>query len=167
MPTRFVRKHLPTGLLGKPDIQPPTIVIQDNIKYLAFTVGTDRIFYTWEVPLNFAGGDLDIWVHWTNDGGVDDEDKDVKVQIDYQVIDDGDVMTGSHGNSPKSIEDTYTSAAGWVRHTTGAMTIEEADFVSKHEIEMKISFVAPAGAALTCDPHLSALMLRFREYILH
>jgi len=166
MPTRIHRRHIPTGELGKPPINPPTIVIQDNVKYLAFTVGTDRVFYIWEVPLNFAGGDLDVQVHWTNDGGVDDLNKDVKVQLDYQVVSDGDPGSGSHANSPKAIEDTYLSAAGWIRHTTGVITIAEADFFSKHEIELKISFVAPAGVILTCEPHLSAMMLRFREYIL-
>ena len=166
MPTRIVRKHIGTGELGKVPVNPPAIVVNDNVKYLAFTVGVDRTFYTWKIPDNFAGGDLDIQAHWTNDGDVDDLNKDVKVQVDYLAVDDGDSMAGSHANSPKTIEDTYTSALGWIRHTTGFMTIAEADFFTKHEIEIKISFVAPGGVALTCEPHLSALMLRFREYIL-
>ena len=156
--------HLPTGLLGRPNISPPTIVIQDNIKLLAFTVDTDRVFYTWKVPDDYAGGNLDIVAHWTNDGGVDDLNKNVKAQIDYQTYSDGDPVSGSHANSPKSIDDTYLSAAGWIFHTTGAMTIAAADFNTKHEMAIKLSFITALPTVLTCEPHLDSLMLTYTAY---
>lgn len=147
-------KHLNAAALGRPNVNPPNIVIQDNVELLAFTVGTDRVFYIWDVPEDYDSGDLTIQVEWTNDGGTDDQNLDVKVQIDYQTYNEGDVVSGSHANSPKSIEDTYTSASGWIFHKTGNMTIAAADFVGEHGITMKISFVAPAGSALTAEPHL-------------
>lgn len=158
-------RHRNTQTLGRPNVSPPNIVIQDNIELLAFTVGTDRIFYDWDVPADYAGGDLQIQVEWTNDGGVDDNGLDVKVQIDYQTYGEGDPVSGSHANSPKSIEDTYTSASGWILHTTGLMTIAEADFAGKHGIAMKISFVAPAGGALTAEPHLEGIQIIYSKYI--
>lgn len=159
-------EHLPAAALGRPNVNPPDIVIQDNVELLAFTVDTDRIFYGWEVPEWYDGGDLNLNVHWTNDGGVDDQNLDVKVQVDYQTFNDqGDSIAGNHANSPKSIEDTYTSASGWIIHTTGMMTIAAADFAAKHIVAMKISFVTPAGGALTGDPHLLAFMIEYAAKI--
>ncbi len=160
--TRLEILHLNAAALGRPNVNPPDIVIQDNVEMLAFTVGTDRIFYSWEVPEDYAGGDLILEVHWTNDGGVDDQNLDVKVQVDYQTFNEqGDSIAGSHANSPKSIEDTYLSASGWIIYTTGTMTIVAADFATEHVVSMKISFVAPAGGALTAEPHLIAFMITY------
>lgn len=163
--TRSLTKHLPASTLGRPNVNPPDIVLQDNTEMLAFTVGTDQIFYSWEVPEEYAGGDLLLSVHWTNDGGVDDNGLDVKVQVDYQTYNDGDAISGDHANSPKSIEDTYTSASGWIMHTTGNMTIAAADFAGEHIVAMKISFVAPAGGALTAEPHLLGFMITYTEEV--
>lgn len=162
--TRAEIRHLTAAALGRPNTNPPSIVQQDNTELLAFTVGTDQIYYGWEIPSDYAGGDLIINAHWTNDGGVDDNTKDIKLQIDYQSCDDGDVISGNHANSPRTIEDTYASAAGWIIHTTGNITIPAADFTGEHIVAMKISFVAPAGAALTCDPHLISLMIEYTAY---
>jgi len=159
------KKHLNAAALGRPNVNPPDIVIQDNAELLAFTVDTDRVFYDWDVPPEYDGGNLQIQVEWTNDGGVDDQNKDVKVQIDYQTYDEGDSLAGSHANSPKSIEDTYTSASGWIFHVTGSMTIAAADFAGKHGITMKISFVTPTGTALTAEPHLKGIQVLYNAKI--
>lgn len=90
---------------------------------------------------------------------------DVKVQIDYQTYAEGDPLSGSHANSPKSIEDTYTSDSGWIFHVTGVMTIVAADFAGKHGITMKISFVAPAGGALTAEPHLKGIQVLYTKKV--
>ena len=65
-----------------------------------------------------------------------------------------DAASGSHANSPKSVEDTYDSDLGWVEHHTEYMTIAEADFSGKLCIFAKLSAVTPVGEALTCEPHL-------------
>ncbi len=161
--TRSVTMHLPAAALGRPNVNPPDIVLQDNTEMLAFTVGTDQLFVSWEVPDTYAGGDLVVTAHWTNDGGVDDNGLDVKAQVDYQTYDDGEAISGDHANSPKDIEDTYASAAGWIMFTTGAMTIAAADFAGKHIVAMKFSFVAPAGGALTAEPHLLGFMITYNE----
>ncbi len=157
--------HLTAAALGRPNTNPPDIVQQDNTELYAFTVGTDQIYYGWEVSEDYAGGDLIVNAHWTNDGGVDDQNKDVKLQIDYQAYDDTDAISGNHANSPRTIEDTYLSASGWIMHTTGDITIPAADFAGKHIVALKISFVAPAGTALTAEPHLIALMLEYTAYV--
>lgn len=157
--------HLPTGLLGRANISPPTIVVQDNVKLLAFTVNTERFFYTWRIPNDYAGGDLDIYFHWTNDGDTDDLNKNVRAQVDYQVFSDGDSIAGSHASSPKNVNDAYTSALGWIFHTTGAMTIAAADFAGEHMVAMKGSFVTAPATVLSCEPHLVALMLGYTAYV--
>lgn len=159
--TRIEKKHLNAAALGRPNAQPPDIVIQDNVEFLAFTVNTDRVFYDWDIPEDYDSGDLNIQVEWTNDGGADDNGLEAKVQIDYQTYAEGDVLSGSHANSPKSIEDTYTSATGWIFHITGAMTIAAADFAGKHGVSMKISFVTPTGGALTAEPHLKGIQILY------
>lgn len=163
--TRLEKVHLNAAELGRPNVNPPDIVIQDNIELLAFTVGTDRVFYDWDIPEDYDSGDIILQAEWTNDGGVDDNGLDIKVQIDYQTYAEGDPVSGNNANSPKSIEDTYTSASGWIFHVTGSMTIATTDFAGKHGISMKASFVAPAGGALTAEPHLKGIQIFYLSKI--
>lgn len=160
-----IHKHLPTGVLGKKSIAPPDVVVQDNTKMLTFTVDTDDFFYSWEIPADYAGGDLGIVFHWTNDGGVDDLNKNVKARIDYQVFSEGDSIAGSHANSPKNADDTYTSASGWVPHTTPVMTIAKADFIGEHEMTLRGSFVTADPTVLTCEPHLISVGVIYNAYV--
>jgi len=163
--TKLEHEHLSTGLLGKKQVGPPEIVIQDNTKMLAFTLNIDDFFYHWAVPEDFAGGDLTVNFMWTNDGGVDDNGKDVKAQLDYQTYADGESIAGSHANSPKTANDTYTSDGGWEPHQTPSMVIAEADFIDKHAISFKGSFITPDGTELTCEPHLIVVGLSYLAYV--
>lgn len=144
---------IPADEFGKPKTDPPEIVDQGNTTLYSFTLNTDRMTYKFPVPSDYAGGDMKFFSVWTNDGGGDDNGKNVKWQLDYQVATEGDVIDGSHANSPKTVEDTYTSDLGWVEHHSGVMTIESSDFDGKVCIFLKVSAVTPAGAALTCEPH--------------
>lgn len=147
---------------GLPNTNPPGIVDQDNITLYKFTLNTDLITHKLPVPSDWAGGDISFWVVWTNDGGVDDNGKAAKWQIDYQVGEEGDAVSGSHANSPKSVEDTYDSASGFIEHHTGLMTIAEADFLGKLCIFLKLSAVTPGGTPLTCEPHLVGMCFTYR-----
>ncbi|GAH49399.1 unnamed protein product, partial [marine sediment metagenome] len=148
---------IPAEEFGLPFTDPPDIVDQDNLSLYSFVVNTDKLTHKFPIPSDYAGGDITFWLVWTNDGGEDDNGKAVKWRLDYQVGDEGDVISGSHDNSPKSVEDTYDSDAGWVEHHTGKMTIAEADFSGKLCLFLKLSAVTPDGAALTCEPHLIGL----------
>ena len=145
---------IPADQLGKPAANNPVIVDQANLTLYEFTLNTDIMTYKFPIPIDYKDGDILFYVVWTNDGGVDDQNKFAKWQLDYQVGTEGDVIDGSHGNSPKSVEDEYLSASGWVEHHTEYMTIEAADFTGKTCIYLKLSAVTPAGTALTCSPHL-------------
>ena len=160
--TNLIR--LAPGNLGLPNTNPPTVSEQDNLSFLNFTVNTDRVMFAFPPPSDYAGGDLTIIAVWTNDGGVDDENKNVKVQIDYQVGSAGDVISGSHANSPKTIQDTYTSASGWVKHWTGNITIAAADFADEECVFLKLSFITPTGTALSCEPRLIEVCLSYTAY---
>ena len=147
---------------GRPNINPPDIVDQDNLTLYSFTLDTDRVTYKLPIPSDYAGGNIYFSTIWTNDGGVDDNGLAAKWQLDYQVGGEGDVISGSHANSPKSTEDTYDSDSGWVEHHTGNMTIAAADFSGKLCIFLKLSAVTPTGAALTCEPHLIGMCFTYR-----
>lgn len=146
---------------GRPFTNPPDVVDQDNLTLYSFTLNTDKMTYKFPVPTDYDSGAFEFMVVWTNDGGVDDNGLAVKWQLDYQVGDEGDVISGSHANSPKSTEDTYDSASGWVEHHTDWMSIAEADFSGKLCIFLKLSAVTPTGAALTCEPHLLGMCFRY------
>jgi len=147
---------------GRPAANTPTVVDQDNLTLYSFTLNTDFMTYKFPVPWELVSGEnIQINAVWTNDGGVDDNAKEVKVQIDYQTAAEGDPVSGSHANSPKTQNDTYTSASGWIGHHTDFMTIANADFVGKLCIFMKISFITPDGVALTCKPHLLGICLKY------
>jgi len=153
---------VPADQFGLPNANPPSIVDLDNVTLYSFTVDTDKATYKFYIPADYAGGDIDFEVDWTNDGGVDDNGKNVKWQLDYQTVAPGEVMSGSHANSPKSVEDTYDSESGWVEHHAGIMTIAAADFAGKHHILLKLSAVAPTGDALTGKPHLLGIFYDYR-----
>lgn len=160
--TKYI--HLIAAARGLPNTNPPTIVQQDNVELLKFTLNTDNLYFGWDTPTDYAGGNLVIIVEWTNDGGVDDNTKTVKAQLGYQTFATGESVAGSHANSPKTIQDTYASASGWIMHETDAMTIAAADFSTAHGITMKLSFITPTGTALTSEPHLYGIGLYYTAY---
>ena len=164
--TRSHTEHVQAGKFGRPNVNPPAVVTVDNALLLEFDVDTDIVHYKWELSEHYVPGtDLLIAFHWTNDTGVDDNGKNVKIQVDYLPVSDGDVLSGSHANSPRHIDDAYTSDLGSVFHTTGAITIPAADFAGKHQIEMKFMFVTADAVALTGKPRLDAMMITYTEYI--
>ena len=154
-------ESIPVESIGRPNTNPPTVVDQDNLRLLAFTVNTDSVSFKTPKPADYISGTLAVSAFWTNDGGVDDNGKTVKVSMSYQTASEGDVISGNHANSPKTIEDTYSSASGWVEHHTDYMEIAEADFVNEDCLFCKIMFVTPTGSALTAEPHLIGLCLRY------
>ena len=152
---------LPADQFGKPKTDPPEIVDQDNVTLYAFTLNDDKVTIKFPTPINYVSGSLNFSVAWTNDGGVDDNGKNVKVQLDYQITAEGESIAGSHANSPETIEDTYASASGWIEHRTGYMSISSTDFTLDDCIFLKLSFVTPTGTALTCEPHLIGVCMRY------
>lgn len=152
---------LPIESLGRPNTNPPTVVDVGNLRLLEFTLNTDSVSAKISRPNDWVTGNLGVYVVWTNDGGVDDNGKAVKIQLDYQTASEGDVISGSHTNSPKTTEDTYPSATGNIEVHTDAMTIAQADFENKECIFMKFTFITPVGTALTCEPRMIGLCLQY------
>ena len=150
---------------GRPNTNPPSIVDQDNLTLYAFTLNTDSMTLKFPIPWDYASGDITFNVTWTNDGGVDDNGRFVKWQLDYQVGSTGGVISGSHANSPKVVEDAYSSASGFVEEHSGNMAIAAADFAGEECMYLKLSAVIPDGTALTCEPHLLGICYVYTAYI--
>jgi hypothetical protein len=150
--------------LGRGAANNPTVVDRDNITLYSFTVNTDFMTYKLPIPSDYASGGLKFNVVWTNDGGVDDQNKNVRAQFDYQVASEGDAVSGSHGNSPKNVNDAYTSGAGWIMHYSDYVTVAESDFTGETCIFLKVSFVTAPPTALTCEPHLVGVCLQYSAY---
>lgn len=148
---------IPSDQLGRPNINPPTVVDQDNLTLYSFTLNTDKMTYKFPIPSDYDSGPFLFKAVWTNDGGIDDNGRNVKWQLSYQVGSEGDVISGSHANSPKTVEDTYGSASGWVEHDTAQMSIAASDFVGKTCIYLQLMAVTPSGSVLTSEPHLLGL----------
>jgi len=156
---------IPVDQFGRPNLNPPDVVDIDNVTLYEFTLNTDKMTYKFPVPLDYDSGNIEFTVVWTNDGGTDDQNKFVKWQLDYQTAAEGDAINGSHANSPKTVEDEYLSASGWIEYHTAAMTIAAADFAGKSCIFIKISAITPVGAALTCEPHLLGICFNYKNRI--
>lgn len=120
-------RSIPAEALGRPNVNPPTVVDQDNMTLYSFTLNTDRITWKFPYPSDCATGGLQFSPVWTNDNGVDDIGTNVRWELRYQVGSEGSVISGSHANSPKRVTDTYASASGTVEHHTPWMTIAESD----------------------------------------
>ena len=152
--------NLDVSALGKNVTNPPAEDFIDNVFVLKFTVGTDKVHKNFPKPSDYTGtAGIDISYIWTNDGGVDDNDKDVKGQITYQVSSAGDAVDGTLGTI--DVEDTYASASGYIEHKSGAMTIPHAAFTDETCIYITFSFEAPAGTGITCEPHLIGLCISY------
>ena len=161
----IILEVIPVESLGRPNTRPPTVVDQANLRLLAFTVDTDSVSFKFPIPWNLvSGSDLELQVVWTNDGGVDDNEKNVKVQMDYQISSEGTIIDGSHENSPQTIEDTYIYSPGWTEHRTGFMTIPSADFAGGFCVFIKLSFVTAQTVVLTGEPHLIGVCLRYTAH---
>jgi len=147
---------------GRPNLNPPNIVDIDNVTLYSFTLNVDRMTIKTPIPSDHDFGPLGFSPVWTNDGDTDDNGRNVRWQLDYQVASEGSVISGSHANSPKTSNDTYTSALGWVEHHAPYAEIAEADFTGEQCLYIKISAINPAAPALTCEPHLIGICLRYR-----
>ena len=150
---------------GRPNTNPPTVVDQDNLTLYSFTVNTDRVTYKFPVPFDYDGDPILFYVVWTNDGGTDDLNKWVKWQLDYQTAAEGDVVSGDHANSPKSVEDQYTSNSGWVECHSDVMEIQASDFAGKTCIFLKLMAVTAPDIVLSCEPHLIGLCFTYNAKI--
>lgn len=148
---------IPADEFGRPNTNPPDIVDQDNLTLYSFTVNTDKMTFKFPLPRDYYQGSLKFSVIWTNDGGTDDDGRNVKWQFDYQVGSEGDVISGSATGSPISVEDTYVGTLGWIEHHTVDMEILESVFSGKQCIYLKLSAVTATAPALTCEPHLTGI----------
>lgn len=152
--------HLDTAHFKIPAAGGPAIATQDNTSMLSFAQNdTESVFLSWEVPADYAGGDLEMQIHWTNDGGVDDNGKNVRWEVNYQTVADFGSIAGDHANSPKLLDDTYTSATGHLFHTTVMSAIAAADFAAAHEIHIRLTAIAAAAVQMTGESQFIALML--------
>ena len=157
--------QLDVDRLVRPAVNPPDVAVKDNTIMFAFTVDTDEVYANIPLPSDYAQvGGLIFAAFWTNDGGVDDNGKAVKVQISYQTTALGEAISGSHANSPKTTEDTYASASGYILHKTENMTIAHADISGKLCVHLKIMFITPGAAALTCEPRLIGICITYSAY---
>ena len=158
--------HIGVGTFKIPAAGAPNVQVQDNTVMFSFNQNdTEDAYLSWRVASDYAGGDLTISIHWTNDGGTDDNGKNVLWEVNYQSMTDGDAVSGSHANSPKTAADTYTSASGRIFHTTPDMVIAAADFASKMQINFQLTALAAAPTQLTGESQFVSMMLSYKAYI--
>lgn len=150
---------------GRPNLNPPSQVEQDNLILYSFTLDTDKIFFKFAIPFDIHIGDgsvgISMALRWTNDGGVDDDGKNVLWRFDYQLGKSGTPISGSYVNSPKYVGDTYDGASGWLEHQTDFIVIPDSEFVGQECIFVKVSAITPTAPALTCEPHLIGACMKY------
>jgi len=151
-------------VFSKPAANSPAVVDKDNVTLYSFTVNTSISTYKLSVPSDYASGGLKISVVWTNDDDTDDLNNNIRAQLDYQVSSEGEVIDGNHDNSPKNVDDAYTSNLGSVDCRTDYMTIADADFNADDCIFLKLSFVDASVTVLSCNPHLIGVCLQYTAF---
>ncbi|MBA7489834.1 hypothetical protein ES702_00368 [subsurface metagenome] len=152
---------IPAEALGRPNVNPPTVVDHDNLTLYRFTLNTDRMTIKLPPPHDYASGPLEFNIVWTNDGGVDDANRNVRWELNYQTVSEDEVVSGNHANSPKLIDGLYDLNIGWIEQHTGFIEIAEADFLGKQCIFIRLRAVTPPNPPLTCEPHLIGICLRY------
>ncbi|GAI86369.1 unnamed protein product [marine sediment metagenome] len=159
--------HLDVGRFKIPADPAPAVVVQDNVAMLSFAQnGTESAYLRWVIPDDYAGGDLTIIIVWTNDGGVDDNGKNVKWQLNYQVVTGpGASIEGDHANSPKTINDTYTSDTKHLVHMTDPTTLAAADFAGDHGIVFRLTAVVADPTQLTGEALFLGAAINYTAYV--
>ena len=150
---------IPVEALGRPPTNPPTVVIQDNLTLLSFTLNTERVAFKFPLPADYVSGPLSVACVWTNDGGTDDNGRNVRWQMSFQTANWDESVAGDHAHSPLILDDTYESTQGWILHQTPYMAIEAADL--KHCQFLRLMALTPLGSALTCEPHLVGVCRKY------
>ena len=143
---------------------PPTDQPMGNTLTGAFTLNTDEVFKNFPIPDDYAGsGGITLFPVWTNDGDTDDSGKAVKAQITYACTAALEVVSGTDGTLTE--EDTYPSATGGQLVLMGTgMNIPHAALSGKLCVHIKLMFVTPTAAALTCEPRLVGICRQYLAY---
>jgi hypothetical protein len=159
---------MPFEEFGRPPTNPPTLEVAGNVILGIFTLDTDQAFMKFPIPaFDYAGaGGISIQVVWTNDGGVDDNGKNVKFQLNYQVATEGDDVSAEASGSPLTIEDTYTSDSGYIEHHTDWVNVSHSELQGKYCLFVKLMAVTPSGTALTCKPRVVGVCFKYRSNII-
>ena len=150
---------LPADGFGRPNVNPPTVVTQDNISVYRFTLNTDSMFFKFPVPADYYSGDIELGPVWTNDGGNDDNGRGVRWQTRYQTAAEGLRVDGTLGTL--NSDDVYAGAVGWLEFHAPYVSVPAAHFLNRECIYVRLMAVTPPGAALTCEPHLIGVCLRW------
>ena len=150
---------LPADGFGRPNVNPPTVVTQDNISLYRFTLNTDSMYFKFPVPADYHSGDIELGPVWTNDGGNDDNGRGVRWQTRYQTAAEGLRVDGTLGTL--NSDDVYAGAVGWLEFHAPYVSVPAAHFLNRECIYVRLMAVTPPGAALTCEPHLIGVCLRW------
>jgi len=144
-----------SGNLQANPSHPPVVVALGVTPGTRFTVGTDLVYFLYQIPQKYASGDGTISLNWTKGAaGADESTKAVKWQVKYLGLSPGDNCNA--GEATLSVQDTYddSSTTTQVVYGTDNMTIPAASLTAGHGLAIEISAITPTGTALADEPVL-------------
>jgi len=151
---------IPADAFGRPPTNPPTVEEVDNLTVYAFTLNSDKMTFKFPVPSDYESGPLMFRFIWTNDGGSDDCNRWVRWRIDYRVVSEYDLVSGTDGSI--AVDDLYPSPNGRVECRSQYVSIPVTSFMPGQCVYIKITAVTPPSPALTCKPRLIGLCLKYK-----
>lgn len=158
--------HVPVSQLGKNVTNPPTVNNFGITKVFEFTINTDVVHYSIEVPHDYASGNLLLHIHWTRSTtGSDESAKTVKWQVKNLVI-NGTSEEISTGENTDSIQDVYdsNSTTDKIGYLTGDMVISTGEFSVNEMIVMEIMAITVDSGVALSEPALIALGFTYTAY---
>ena len=151
--------HITASELGKNVTNPPVVNDYGICKVAEFTVNTDKAYYKFFVPHDYASGNILVHLNWTRSTTGDDESGEtVKWQIKNLAI-NGTSEEVASGEATDAVQDAYTSSStsDKICYETDNITITAAEFEMDDIILMEImAITVDSGTPLT-DPALISL----------
>lgn len=135
------------GEFGNPSTNPPATHVIGGVQGAKFTVGTDLARYKCPIPVDYAGGTMELKLYWTRSTTGVDQTKTVKWQVRETDLSAGSNIAAV--DSTLSTQDSYSSAeiVDNIVEETAGLTIPASVAGSAHSFEVKA--ITPTGTSLS------------------
>ena len=145
--------------------QQATVVVNNALMVLAFTLNNDSAYRQFKIPSNYTG-DAAFHVHWTKTSNANESGKNVRWKVSYVAF-EGHAGAGLGNATPTviEVEDTYESSETTSRYIYCTPNIAMAGIEAGYYVSMKIEAVTPVGTPMASEPGLFSLDQTFTEYI--
>lgn len=156
----------PASDTNSPGQQPDLGEIGSTI-VASYTLNTDDSHRTFKIPSYFTGNPS-FHVHWTKEPGANGDTNQqgnaVRWRLEYTVF-NGNSEDINITPTTLDLDDTYDDSGTTTRIVYRTANVAATGLIAGYYVGIKLQSITPAGSALTCEPALISVDLRYDGYI--